>query len=258
MLAIDLDELPVLHEKLSLFSVNAPNAYAFREKDYLPTGEPAHAPQGPSPRVSRRLGLKERVLAHLSTHGIEAGAGARVELVTLPRILGYLFNPVSFYFCYNRTGECIASIAEVTNTFREVKPYLLGPETKQAGTNSFRLKLPKNFYVSPFSDVDVAFDFILRPAGRRLAIQIDDYEENRRTFTSSLHGAARPLSDLVLAGFLFKYPLLTLRVIGLIHWHALKLYLKRVPWFAKAARATDQTGLYRPHGSLTSIQPTDS
>jgi uncharacterized protein len=272
MLAIDLDELPALHRRLHLFSVNAPNLYAFREPDYLPTSEPLHN-QSPSqvchlisdkssapPALSTPLGLKARVLAYLAARGVNPGPGARIELVTLPRVFGYLFNPVSFYYCYDAAGTCVASIAEVTNTFHEMKPYFLGPETRRAGASadappSFHLRTPKHFYVSPFSNVDVAFDFNLRTPDQKLSVQIDDYTGDTRTLTSTLTGPARPLTDGRLAWFTFKYPLITLRVIGLIHWHAFLLYFKKIPWFAKAARASDQRDLYRPHASLSGHQP---
>jgi DUF1365 family protein len=115
---------------------------------------------------------------------------------------------------------------------------------------TFRLRVPKHFYVSPFSDVDVAFDFTLRMPGNRLSVQIDDYVENERMLTSTLSGARRALTDTRLAWFTLKYPFITLKVIGLIHWHAFRLWLKNVPWFAKAARAVEQRDLYRPHASL--------
>ncbi len=274
MLAVDLDELPALQRGLRLFSVNRPNLYAFREADYLPTGEPLHNPSGPpapppasgsatSASLPPGAALKSRVLAFLSARGVDPGPGARVELVTLPRVCGYLFNPVSFYFCHDAAGACVAAITEVTNTFREMKPYFLGPQTRVAGASagapaSFHLRTPKHFYVSPFSDVDVAFDFHLRAPSEKLSIQIDDYIGSQRSLTSTLTGPARPLTDARLAWFSLKYPLITLRIITLIHWHALLLYLKKIPWFAKAARAADQRDLHRPHASLAPSSSTDA
>ncbi|MFA6288331.1 MAG: DUF1365 domain-containing protein [Opitutaceae bacterium] len=269
MLAVDLDELPALDRRLHLFSFNGPNLYSFREADFLPTSESIHNQTVPAqsnpigyssqpPRLTAPCSsLKARVLAYLAGRGVDPGPGGRIELVTLPRILGYLFNPVSFYFCYDRTGACVASIAEVTNTFHEMKPFFLGPQTRDA-SSVFHLRTPKNFYVSPYSDVDVDFDFNLRIPGEKLSVQIDDYVGADRTLTSTLAGPARPLTDAALAWFLFKYPLLTLRVIALIHWHALLLHLKKIPWFPKAARAADQRDLYRPHASLSRPQPDSS
>jgi DUF1365 family protein len=277
LFAIDLDELAELTRRLPLFSVAHRNLYSFRESDYLPTSEPLHHPGAGGPpaispaapivnRKSEIVNLKARVLAHLSAASPNLDlTDARVVLVTLPRIFGYLFNPVSFYFCYDRAGAPLAALAEVTNTFKEMKPYVLGPETRTAPDAkrsalssqrstcreaAFHLRTPKHFYVSPFSDVDVAFDFTLRTPGENLSIQIDDYVGSERTLTSTLAGPRRALTAGRLTWFTLKYPALTLRIIALIHWHAALLWLKRVPWFAKSARAADQRALYRPHASI--------
>ena len=281
LLAVDLDEVAKLPQRVGLFSFNQRNVYSFRDRDYLPIDEPvyptpaaaestasaisvASAPttSAPPARAFRQTGsspscadLKSRVLALASKHGTDL-TGGRVLLLTLPRVFGYLFNPVSFYFCYDRQGAPAAVIAEVTNTFREVKPYFLGAPARDARTGAFRLRVPKHFYVSPFSDVDVAFDFNLRMPGDRLALQIDDYTEGDRTLTTTLTGERRELTTARLAWYTLKYPLITVRVIALIHWHALRLWMKRVPWFAKAARAGDQRDLHRPHRSLAHPAPT--
>ncbi len=252
LFAIDLDEIDTLPRRLAFFSVGRRNLYSFRDGDFLPSSEPKH--NSSDTRVAPPAHtLKQRVIAYARLHGVDL-EGGRIVLVTLPRVMGYLFNPVSFYFCYDRHGAPAAAIAEVTNTFREVKPYFLGSGALQRSTGSdaaFRLRVPKHFYVSPFSDVDVAFDFTLRAPGNRLSVQIDDYVGADRTLTSTVSGTRRQLTSARLAWFTVKYPFLTLRIIGLIHWHALRLWWKKVPWFAKAARAADQRDLYRPHGSLT-------
>lgn len=261
LFAIDLDELDQLPQRLALFSLNRRNLYSFRERDFLPSTEPlfngrqnaAVSPANPPPSPPG-ASLRRRVADYVARHGVDV-TGGRIVLVTLPRVAGYLFNPVSFYFCYDRHGAPAAAIAEVTNTFREVKPYFLGPATRQAARGEFHLRVPKEFYVSPFSDVDVAFDFALRPPGDRLSIRIDDYAGSERTLTSTLTGPRRELTSARLAWFTLKYPLITVRIIALIHWHALRLWCKRVPWFAKSARAAEQRALYRPHHSL---QPTDA
>jgi len=249
MLAVDLDELGSVGSGNPLLSVNRRNLYSFREGDYMPTGEPVH--NGEPAQADAAPGLKDRVLAHLGKHGVSL-QGGRVVLVTLPRVAGYLFNPVSFYFCYDAAGRPAAAIAEVTNTFREMKPYFMGPATLSTvgGMATFHLRVPKFFYVSPFSDVDVAFDFHLRDLGDDLSIRIDDFKGEERTLASALTGRRRPLTAARLAWCTLKYPLITARIITLIHIHALLLRLKQVPWFSKAARAGDQKELYRPHTSI--------
>ena len=251
LFALDLDELPELPRRIGLFGHNRRQLYGLHERDFLPVDEPRH-PHGPGAREATPTpagGLKRRVAAYLRGHGIDLADGS-VLLVTLPRIAGYLFNPVSFYFCRDRAGRPLCAIAEVTNTFREMKPFLVPADPADAARGVFRLRVPKQFYVSPYSDVDVAFDFHLHLPGDQLAVRIDDYVGEERTLTSTLAGPRRELTTGRLAWFTLKYPLLTLRVISLIHWHALLLWAKRVPWFAKAARAADQRDLYRPHSSL--------
>jgi uncharacterized protein len=250
MLAIDLDELDTVLDRTAFLSVNKRNLYSFRENDYLPTGEKIHNADAATPENPGKR-LKDRVLAYVGARGVSI-PGGRVLLLTLPRVAGYLFNPVSFYFCYDREGRPVASIAEVTNTFREMKSYFLGPGSIASPGNSgtFEGRIPKFFYVSPFSDVDVAFDFKLRTPDNALSIRIDDYKGEERTLTSVLTGKRRPLTGARLAWYCIKYPLITVKVIALIHVHALILRLKRVPWFAKAARPGDQRDIYRPHDSI--------
>jgi hypothetical protein len=250
MMAVDLDELGSLSRGIPFLSVNHRNLFSFMERDYMPTGEPIHNGGAPAREVPQAR-LKDRVLAYLAARGIDI-PGARVVLLTLPRVAGYLFNPVSFYFCYDSAGRPVAAIAEVTNTFREMKPYFLGPDSLSgsAGDETFTSRVPKFFYVSPFSDVDVAFDFQLRAPGEALSIRIDDYQGDERTLASALTGRRESFTASRLAWYTIKYPLITVKVIALIHVHALLLRLKRVPWYSKASRPVDQRDLYRPHESI--------
>ncbi len=251
-LAVDLDELETVDRSLRIFSVNRGNLFSLREADYLPLGEPVHNASTPAEPAPCRgaVPLKDRVAAFCRTHGVELGENPRVLLLTMPRIFGYAFNPVSFYVCSDKAGMPVCAIAEVTNTFGEMKAYLLrlAPDSRSHAT--FGARVAKHFYVSPFSDLDVAFDFRLHAPGRRFAVRIDDYDGDLRTLHSSLTGRAVPLSDARLAWWLVRYPLLTVRVIALIHWHAFRLWLKRIPYFPKAAGPGLQRDLRRPHSSI--------
>jgi DUF1365 family protein len=240
MCALDLDELDELDARVAGFSRNRWNLYTFRDRDHLtlPGLEAAS--------------LRENLCAWLANHGIQLPAGGRIMLVTLPRVLGYIFNPVSFYFCSDAAGAPLCSVVEVGNTFRELKPYLL---REPASNGAFRLIAPKHFYVSPFSGLDLSFDFKLRVPGETLDIHIDDRAGERRILLSALTGRRAALTTARLLWFTLKYPLITLKVIALIHWHALLLWLRRLPFHRKAANPGLQRGVFHPHSSIATKMP---
>jgi hypothetical protein len=195
------------------------------------------------------LPTKSSLLAWIASQGLPLPADTRVLLLTHCRVFGYIFNPVSFYFCLDAQDRPLCAVAEVGNTFGEQKPFLLGPEHFD-GEGRFRRIVPKHFYVSPFSALDLAFDFKLRVPGEQLDIHIDDRAGDRPVLLTALTGRRVPLTDANLARLTLKYPLVTLRVITLIHWHALKLWWKNVPWHRKAANPHLQQGVFNPHESL--------
>jgi uncharacterized protein len=232
---LDLDELDAFSARLRLFHRNRPALYRFNDSDHLP--------------AAGDLGTKAAILAWVASQGLPLPAETRVLLLTHCRVFGYIFNPVSFYFCLDAQARPLCAVAEVGNTFGEQKPFLLGPEHLD-GEGRFRRIAPKHFYVSPFFALDLAFDFKLRVPGEQLDIHIDDREGDRPVLLTALTGRRIPLTDANLARLTLKYPLITLRVITLIHWHALKLWWKRVPWHRKAANTHLQQGVFNPHESL--------
>jgi hypothetical protein len=221
MFYLDLDEIDLLAQRLRLFSCGNWNLYSFRDDDHMP---------GCGDAGGR---LKRRLEQYLSGHGIRLDAHSRVRLLTLPRILGYVFNPISVYFCFAPTSDApVCAVAEVGNTFGEQKLYLL-PASDRADARLFRLRTPKHYYVSPFSSLTLQFDFRLRVPEQGLDIRVDDYDGEHRVLRSGLRGQRRTLSDSRLLWFALKYPLLTLKVIGLIHWHAWRLWRRGLPWHRK-------------------------
>ena len=244
-LLIDLQELPQLASQLRLLRFNRPGFLSLHEADFLPPGLAFHGSDA-QPLPSEAT-LRERALAYCAQQGLPLDKDTRVSLLALPRILGRQFNPVAFYFFTNPSGVPLAALAEVTNTFGEMKPFLIRPEANR----TFHLRCPKAFYVSPFSEPDLDFDFTLHAPEAKLAIRIDEYDAQGRVLHSTLTGSRQRLSDARLLYSFFRHPLLGLRVITLIHWQALRLWLKKIPWFAKAYKPEEQTRLLRPHHSLT-------
>jgi uncharacterized protein len=238
MCYIDLDELDELAGRSRLFSRNRWNLYSFRDDDHMP----GIGPTG--------LSLKQRLETYLASHAIVLGAHSRIRLLTLPRILGYVFNPISIYYCFEHPAAApVCAIAEVGNTFGEQKLYLLRTASPQ-DDELFTMRVPKHYYVSPFSSLSLEFAFNLRLPAQALHLRVDDYDGEQRVLRSGLSGRREPLSDARLFWFLFKYPFLTLQVIGLIHWHALCLWLKGLPWHRKADSPMLQQQVLRPSAEL--------
>jgi len=258
-LAVDLDELTQLDRTVALFSLNRSNVVSLHEADYLPLDQPLYnaGPDAAPPRVrtATQHSLKERVRAFCAAQGVDLGSMPRITLVTLPRLFGYAFNPISLFICRDAAGAPLCAIAEVTNTYREVKHYYLPLRSQCRTPVEFGATVPKHFYVSPFSALDAVFDFTLRESEQGIALRIDDYEQRRRTLHSTLTGWARPLTSRTLASALWRHPLMPATVIIRIHWQALRLWLKRVPHFPKAERTELQRGIRHPHTSLTRRSP---
>jgi DUF1365 family protein len=169
-------------------------------------------------------------------------------LLTLPRAFGYIFNPISIYYCFDEAGRAVCSVAEVGNTFREMKLYLL--ENQEFGTNNtFHKIVPKHFYVSPFSSLTLNFDFKFKVPGENLKIAIDDRDGDKTVLITTLAGKRTAMTNPALLGFTIKYPLLTLKVIFLIHFHALLLWLKGIPFYRKADNAAFQRQVLRAHST---------
>jgi DUF1365 family protein len=166
-----------------------------------------------------------------------ADAGGEIWLHTLPRVLGYVFNPVSFWFCHRDDGELRAVVCEVNNTFGERHCYLLARDDGRPLAWGEELTARKVFHVSPFCRVEgrYRFRFMLarRDDGDRFVGRIDYDGADGPLLQTSVEGLLKPLSERELLRVRLAYPAFTVGVVARIHWQALRLWLKRVPFFSK-------------------------
>ena len=207
MLLLDLDSLPATLGGLRLLRSGRFGLMSFEPSDH---GDRSGAP------------LKAQVEARLAAAGIAAGGAIR--LLTMPRILGHGFNPLSVYFCHQPDGALAAILYEVSNTFGERHSYLIAAPKD----GPVRQRAAKRFYVSPFMDLDLDYAFRVTPPGEHCAIAITVSDAEGPMLTASFAGARQPLTDAALLRAWLGHPLLTLKVVAGIHWEALRLWLKGV------------------------------
>ena len=228
-LLVDLDELPALDRRLRFFSVNRFNLFSLHERDYA---------SGRAQAVDMRAaeGLRAEIDARLASAGL--AADGPILLLTMPRILGYAFNPLSVYFCHDAAGRLRVVLYEVNNTFGERHGYLVEVAPDEADGARVVQQCAKAMHVSPFLPLALRYDFkIEAPAAdrARLAIGVRVGDEAGAILAATLHARREALSDRALLRVFATHPLLTLKVIGAIHWEALRLWLKGARVFRKPA-----------------------
>jgi DUF1365 family protein len=215
--ALDVDELDALDGRLRLFRRKHQGVTEFRDTDHLPE---------PAPDVA--AGIR----ALLRSEG-EAPDAWRITLVTNLRVLGYVFNPASFFLCRDDAGALRVVVVEVHNTFGGRHLYALRPrpEARARDGGPFVAAMTKDFFVSPFLSVDGAYAVHVRDGADGLRLAIELRQAGRHVLSTSLVLRRRPLTDRGLLRLLVRYPLVTQRTMGLIHWHALRLWLRGAPFF---------------------------
>lgn len=218
-LLFDLDELPMLDRRLRWFSHNRFNAMALHDRDHgSDDGRP----------------LKEWIAGTLEAAGFDFELG-RVEVLAFPRILGYVFNPISVWYCRDTEGVVRAVLHEVRNTFGDKHCYVGAVDADDA-TQTF----DKRLHVSPFMDMDKRYDFSLTTPGNAVAVRIRESDgSGEEMFRAAFTGRRRELDDRTLLAMFVKYPLVTLKAIGAIHFEAIRLWMKRVPFFRRPAPPVD-------------------
>ena len=214
----DLAELPDLFDIHPLWSYEKSNIASFRRRDHF--GDAAiPLDQAVRDLVEKRLGNRP--------------AGP-IRLLTHLRYFGHCFNPASFYYCYDPTGTRVDTIVvEIHNTpWGERHCYVLGAEQNEHPLNNWRRhQFAKAFHVSPFIDMDIRYDWRFRLPGDSIRVHMIDYEKGEKLFDASLALQRHSLSRQALTRVLFRYPVMTGKVISLIYWQSLRLLLKRTPFF---------------------------
>lgn len=207
--ALDLAELDEVDRSLRLISRNRRNALQFRDDDHWP--DPA-------------ADLRATVLAHLRAAG-EAPDDWQITLITNLRVLGYVFNPASFYLCRDSAEVLRVVVVEVHNTYLERHLYTLRPEVEG---DRFRASMDKAFYVSPFIEMEGRYTVHVQDEPTRLRIAINERQGDAPLLATSLVLERRRLTDRMVLRMLFRHPFMTQRTTALIHWHALRLWRRGV------------------------------
>lgn len=214
MMYLDLTELPGLFDGVPLWSARRRALAWFRRADYL---APHDQPLDEAVRdlVAARIGVRPQ---------------GPIRLLTHLRYFGYCMNPVSFYYCFDRSGDRLeAIVAEITNTpWKERHQYVLAVRD---GARVQRFEFDKDFHVSPFMPMDMRYRWCFAAPGMRLHVHMESLRGGESVFDASLALRAEPVTRGALIRVLAVFPAMTLRVIGAIHWQALRLWLKRTPFY---------------------------
>ena len=204
-LLLDLDELERLDEKISIFSINKFNVFSFYYKDHgLRDGS----------------SIKDWIVENLKKFKISSEI-TKIELLCYPRILGFVFNPLSIFYCYQE-NNLKAIFYEVKNTFNEQHTYIF----KVIDGEKIEQKCKKKFYVSPFMDMNTFYNFKLKAPGEKLSVIIKQTDDAGTVLTATQEGNRKKLNFKQLLINFFKYPLMTIKIIGSIHFEAFLLWKK--------------------------------
>lgn len=220
-LLVDVDELPGLARRLRWLSHNRFNLLSLHDRDH------GDARPGETLRA-----WAERTLC---AAGMDPPRG-RIELLCFPRLLGYVFNPLSLWFCRDPEGRLAAVIYEVHNTFGRRHAYALPVPAGQDG-RAVQQHCGKDLYVSPFIPMDAHYSFRLRAPDESFALLIRERAAEGEILRATISGRRRPLTDRELLKAFFAHPLMTLKVVAAIHWQALRLWRKGARFQRDPAKA---------------------
>lgn len=242
-LLLDIDRLDEFGKKLRFFSHNRFNLFSLHDRDH---------------GARTDASLRDWVMAELAGAGLEP-PGGRYFMLCFPRVLGFVFNPLTVFFCFAESGALRALVYEVRNTFGDKYPYVIpigdsmGAEGKGAEDGAVAMgkqtsavhthRQNKDFYVSPFIGMAMRYRFRLRVPGEKLSVMIRETatdEGDEELLIATLTGQRRPLRDRTLALAFFRYPLMTLKVFAAIHFEALRLWRKGATFYSRDSLAAGQ------------------
>jgi DUF1365 family protein len=194
----------------------------------------------------------------LREHGVDVCDGD-IVLQAFPRLLGYVFNPITIWYCYDRQGQLRAAICEVNNTFGERHNYVVAHADARPIQPTDWLRARKCFHVSPFCEVRGHYRFRFEQTDARAFAQVDFYDgadDADKLIVTTMHGVPEPLNASNALRAFISHPLMTFGVVARIHWQALKLWRKRVPFFAKPEPPRQQTTSALSGIPISTLQPT--
>lgn len=235
-LLVDLDEVEAIDRRLKLFSYNRFNLFSLHDADH---GDGSQRP------------LAEQMRQHVAAAGIGGGDEVSIRLLCMPRVAGYDFNPLSVYFCVDRREALRGVIYEVNNTFGGRHTYVIaaqGQGADAAGPEEdpeLRQSCEKRFYVSPFLDMDMAYAFRTRAPDEQVRLSVQGRRGGQAIINTALVGQRRELSDGMLTRLALTQPMVPIKVVGAIHWHALRMWARGFRFADKPETITPSVTIVR-------------
>lgn len=216
-LFLDLDDLPALSKNLKFFSFNRWNILGFYNKDHGARDGSDMRPWIENAAQEKNIDIKD----------------GKIFVLFFSRLWGYVFNPITIYFCYNIDNQLKAIVYEVKNTFGQQHAYLIPIDDKHKAGERISQQCQKIFHVSPFIQMDCTYHFKLKEPGEDLDVAIHQFQPDGKILTATWDGKRKPFTDSEILKTVFKHPVMTFKVIAGIHWEALKLWIKGAKYIKK-------------------------
>ncbi len=221
LMYLDLSELPSIFDRFWLWSIEKTNIASFRRKGHL---------------GDKKLSLDTSVRNHIEDETARRPQGP-IRLLTHMSYFGFSFNPVSFYYCYDKEDKKLEFIvAEVNNTpWGEQYCYVLDSKDNQSTSDHpdnkfYRYHENKRFHVSPFMPMDMQYDWRFSTPGDQLSVHMENYQHDKKVFDATLQLKKREITGSNLALALIQFPMITMKIVLAIYYQALRLWLKKIPF----------------------------